>query len=38
LREPFAFRDARLAWRRVERVWRNVPPAIVWVAAIGAAG
>lgn len=32
LREPFAFRDARLSWRRVERVWRNVPPAIVWVA------
>jgi phospholipid N-methyltransferase len=32
LRAPFAFRDARLAWRRVERVWRNVPPAIVWVA------
>jgi phospholipid N-methyltransferase len=32
LREPFAFRDARLAWRRVERVWRNVPPAVVWVA------
>ncbi len=32
LREPFAFRDARLSWRRVERVWRNVPPAIVWIA------
>jgi len=32
LREPFEFRDARLAWRRVERVWRNVPPAIVWIA------
>jgi phospholipid N-methyltransferase len=34
LRHPFAFRDPRLAWRRVERVWRNVPPAIVWVAAV----
>lgn len=33
LRAPFAFRSPRLAWRRVERVWRNVPPAIVWVAA-----
>ena len=33
LREPFALRDRRLAWRRVERVWRNVPPAIVWIAA-----
>jgi len=33
LREPFAFRDDRLSWRRVERVWRNVPPAIVWIAA-----
>ena len=33
LRAPFAFRDPRLAWRRVERVWRNVPPAIVWTAA-----
>jgi len=32
LREPFAFRDRRLCWRRVERVWRNVPPAIVWTA------
>jgi phospholipid N-methyltransferase len=38
LRAPFAFRDARLAWRRVERVWRNVPPAIVWVAAAGVSG
>jgi len=33
LREPFLFRDTRLSWRRVERVWRNVPPAIVWIAA-----
>ena len=32
LREPFAFSDAHLAWRRVQRVWRNVPPAVVWVA------
>jgi phospholipid N-methyltransferase len=32
LREPVACRDARLSWRRVERVWRNVPPAIVWIA------
>ena len=32
LREPFEFGDARLRWRRAERVWRNVPPAIVWVA------
>jgi phospholipid N-methyltransferase len=32
LRAPFAFRSPRLAWRRVERIWRNVPPAIVWVA------
>ena len=35
LRPPFAFRDGRLRWRRAERVWRNVPPAIVWVAGIG---
>ena len=32
LREPFALTDGRLAWRRVERVWRNVPPAVVWLA------
>jgi phospholipid N-methyltransferase len=32
LRAPFAFADPRLGWRRVERVWRNVPPAVVWVA------
>lgn len=32
LRTPFALRDPRLAWRRAERVWRNVPPAIVWIA------
>ena len=32
LREPFAFESARLRWHRAERVWRNVPPAIVWVA------
>ncbi|GIK86431.1 MAG: hypothetical protein BroJett026_19120 [Betaproteobacteria bacterium] len=31
LRAPFAFRDPRLRWRRGERVWRNVPPAIVWI-------
>ena len=32
LRTPFALHDPRLAWRRVERVWRNVPPAVVWIA------
>ena len=32
LREPFAFGSTALAWRRAERVWRNVPPAIVWIA------
>jgi phospholipid N-methyltransferase len=36
LRAPFAFVDARLAWRRVERVWRNVPPAIVWTGGLRA--
>ena len=36
LREPFAFDAPTLAWRRVERVWRNLPPAIVWIA--GSAG
>jgi phospholipid N-methyltransferase len=34
LRAPFAFRDARIVWHRVERVWRNVPPALVWVASL----
>ncbi len=34
LREPFALTDGRLAWRRVERVWRNVPPAVVWLAGL----
>ncbi|HEX4885212.1 MAG TPA: methyltransferase domain-containing protein [Casimicrobiaceae bacterium] len=34
LRVPFAFADARLHWRRVERVWRNVPPAVVWIAGL----
>lgn len=38
LREPFAFRDPRLSWRRVERVWRNMPPAIVWIAAAAPGG
>ena len=33
LRAPFAFDSPSLAWRRAERVWRNVPPAIVWIAA-----
>ena len=32
LREPFALASPRLQWRRAERVWRNVPPAIVWIA------
>ena len=32
LREPFALASPRLQWRRAERVWRNVPPAIVWMA------
>ena len=32
LREPFAFRAATLRWRRAERVWRNLPPAVVWIA------
>jgi phospholipid N-methyltransferase len=36
LREPFGLATPALAWRRVERVWRNLPPAIVWIA--GAAG
>lgn len=34
LRAPFDFCDRRLCWRRVARVWRNVPPAVVWVAAL----
>ena len=33
LREPFRFDAPALRWRRVERVWRNLPPALVWVAA-----
>jgi phosphatidylethanolamine/phosphatidyl-N-methylethanolamine N-methyltransferase len=32
LRAPFAFSHPAIEWRRVERVWRNVPPALVWVA------
>lgn len=32
LREPFAFESPLLRWHRAERVWRNVPPAIVWIA------
>ena len=32
LREPFALDTPALAWRRVERVWRNLPPAVVWIA------
>jgi phospholipid N-methyltransferase len=32
LREPFALASPRLRWHRAERVWRNVPPAIVWMA------
>jgi phospholipid N-methyltransferase len=32
LREPFAFDHPALRWRRVERVWRNLPPAVVWIA------
>ena len=32
LREPFAFESPLLRWHRAERVWRNVPPAIVWTA------
>lgn len=33
LRAPFPFTEPGLAWRRAERIWRNVPPAIVWVGA-----
>ncbi|HET9339303.1 MAG TPA: methyltransferase domain-containing protein [Casimicrobiaceae bacterium] len=33
LREPFVFDVPGLRWRRVERVWRNLPPALVWIAA-----
>jgi len=33
LREPFAFVSPVLRWHRAERVWRNVPPAVVWIAA-----
>jgi phospholipid N-methyltransferase len=32
LRAPFDFGARTLEWRRVERVWRNLPPAIVWIA------
>lgn len=32
LRAPFAFAHPAIAWQRVERVWRNLPPAVVWVA------
>lgn len=34
MRAPFAFREARIRWTRVARVWRNVPPALVWVAQV----
>lgn len=34
LREPFAFAAPAIEWRRVERVWRNVPPAVVWTAGL----
>lgn len=33
LRAPFEFASPSLAWRRAERVWRNVPPAVVWIGA-----
>lgn len=33
LREPFAFDSPHIYWRSAERVWRNLPPAVVWVAA-----
>ena len=33
LREPFAFDDPALRWKRAERVWRNLPPALVWIGA-----
>lgn len=33
LRQPFAFEDPALRWRRAERVWRNLPPALIWIAA-----
>ena len=36
LREPFALASPALAWRRAERVWRNLPPAVVWVAGAAA--
>lgn len=32
LRPPFAFSAPSIAWRRAERIWRNVPPAVVWIA------
>ena len=27
---PFDLRNAGLRWRRIEWIWRNVPPACVW--------
>ncbi len=30
LREPFEVRAPELTWKRVQRVWANVPPATVW--------
>lgn len=33
LREPFEFDSPHVFWQRAERVWRNLPPAVVWVAA-----
>ncbi|HQU49178.1 MAG TPA: hypothetical protein PLM09_08645 [Casimicrobiaceae bacterium] len=32
LRPPFAFASPEISWRRAERIWRNVPPAVVWIA------
>lgn len=32
LRAPFEFASPSLAWHRAERVWRNLPPAVVWIA------
>lgn len=32
LREPVELASPLLSWRRAGRVWRNVPPATVWVA------
>jgi phospholipid N-methyltransferase len=35
LREPFTFGTAAIRWRRAQRVWRNLPPAVVWIAEPG---